>query len=256
MTTIVAVGNSHMDAFRGALAIAPRSPNDPDFVSVSLCDPRCLPLWKHGDGEIEFSPGFIAAVRDTVAAHKGAPLVCFWSSKLYVMNTMVQPDRPFDFVMPDAPDYPADPDRELVPYDIVARYVRRNTRPSACMLRLIRRFHDGPLYVVSPPPPMRDLDRIMACLSTIMSESLRRRAERRGIPPIGVRMKFWRLTMRAVRDDAWATGGVFLDPPGASMDADGFLSLGLESDAAHGNAQYGAMLLDQIRARLSADGLI
>jgi hypothetical protein len=75
------------------------------------------------------------------------------------------------------------------------------------------------------------------------------------------RLKLWQLETRSMA--AWAASEKieFVLPPSQAFDADGFLDRRFYSDdATHANAQYGALVIDQVSAilkestKVSADG--
>ncbi len=58
----------------------------------------------------------------------------------------------------------------------------------------------------------------------------------------------WRLHSQIMRTHVEKAGGTFVPHPREAVDEEGFLPVELCRDATHGNARYGALLLQQMQA--------
>jgi hypothetical protein len=73
------------------------------------------------------------------------------------------------------------------------------------------------------------------------------------IAPISVRVGAWELMQEVLRQRAEEAGGTFVPVPREAVDADGALRAEFcEEDVIHGNADYGALMLETVRRALIA----
>ena len=73
-----------------------------------------------------------------------------------------------------------------------------------------------------------------------------------GVPPLLVQYKLWLLWNDIAAELAEADGVRILRPPAQAADAQGLLRPEFTHDVVHGNARYGALVLDQVHALLQA----
>jgi hypothetical protein len=175
----------------------------------------------------------------------GAPLFCFVGGIRYLSLGALGHPRPFDFVLPSAPELPLDPNAELVPSSALRARMAKDDKRHLDMLDRIGEIADGPIYQFEtpPPPPQEWLERKRA-RRTANGDS--------DLPPPYVRLKLWRLYSDILRDAAERAGAHFVARPDAAVDETGFLRDGLSRNATHANAQYGALVLRQLRSLASA----
>jgi len=149
-------------------------------------------------------------------------------------------EPPFDFVLPEAPDVPLDAQAEVIPSDAMREVIQQQFKSRLKMLRRLTAVAPGRVVQFAPPPPVSD-----AWLAPLLEKTSVKATE---LPNRWVRWKLWRLTTDIFRQHALSLGARFVDTPPAALDRDGFMRDELVRNATHGNAAFGALLLDQIRA--------
>jgi hypothetical protein len=154
-------------------------------------------------------------------------------------------EKPFDFVLAEAPHLPLEPGTEVIPYDAVYEVVRRMFKKRLTLLPRIARSAPGRLVQFAPPPPACDghLERVLA------------KRHAKGETPAGatlpnriVRWKLWRLAVAVLKHHAEACGARFVDCPPEALDADGFMREELVRNLSHGNVAFGRLLLQQAQS--------
>jgi hypothetical protein len=157
------------------------------------------------------------------------------------LGLVVHPRR-FDFVLPSAPDLPFDEQAELVPFDGVRAALAVLAQPYLDLLRLLRSSHRGPLFHLQPPPVLADEARIRPTVPWMFFEG------RREVSPRHLRYKLWRAHSELLAAFCDEQDITFLNHPPRAVDDDGFLRRQHHLNAMHVNAEYGALLLEQMRA--------
>lgn len=92
-----------------------------------------------------------------------------------------------------------------------------------------------------PPPPKKDSDHI---LRRHESDFVKRGLSEKGVSPASLRMNVWKIQVEVLGLLAREIGITLLDPPAATVDAEGFLAPAFyANDATHANSDYAALAL-------------
>jgi len=151
--------------------------------------------------------------------------------------------RPFDFVLPEAPELPMDPAAEIIPAGLLRAELKRRITPHLDMLAALRAAVSGRLVHLESPPPVPAAAFIESkpdTFSQVLAE--------RGVAPAGFRYKMWRLHSALYAQACAALGVEFLSAPRQMQDAQGMLVAPAWRDATHANAFYGRHVLAQLGA--------
>ena len=249
LPTLVLTGSSHVVSIRNAQAVRRAQARATfDLVDLQLF-PRFDPLLKAVDGKVVLHEGIEPALGEIVAAKAPRAIVgSFWGNQHFFMATANFPRR-LDFVLPDAPDLPLDPEAEIVPHDALYAYLRSHFGLQDALVAALRRLTDVPLYAVPAPPPILDF---AAIASGSSSKALDAMVAEHGAAPAQLRYKFWRLAQAIQQETAAANGLDLLPLPPQTTDAAGFRRPEFHStDWSHANTAYGELVLQQFDALLA-----
>lgn len=208
--------------------------------------------------------------RDTIKLAEAVRLVRELPSEAFVFLSMLgtyhnilgllRSGASFDFFL-DADDQTV-PDVEVrIPHRAMASAFQQHL-VTPLPIRKLRDAAKSDVFLLSSPPPKQS-NQFM--LERFMSQK-KKSYQGRSVAEIGLerpesRLKLWQLETRSMA--AWAASEniEFVLPPSQAFDADGFLDRRFYSDdATHANAQYGALVIDQVSAilkestKVSADG--
>ena len=221
----VCIGHSHVNAL--ALARAP------DLDAINLRD-----IEGHW---LEGQDGW--RLREDLAQRvfQGGGVFMLMGGGAPVMLGLLEYSRQFDFVLPSAPQLPLDETREIVPVDAVrARLLEESARHIATIPGIVRAA-SAPVIQLHPPPPLADEAVIRPLLP--MDGEIRVVVACRWL-----RYKLWRLHCEVMEAACEPHGVLSRPPPRAALDGEGFLHPDLHADGVHGNAAYGRLVLDDLRA--------
>lgn len=157
----------------------------------------------------------------------------------HAVLAMLKHDRRFDVVLPEAPDLPCEQGAELVPAGLLRAEIARRAAPHLAALAAYRAAVSGRMIHVESPPPIPSAAHIAAHPGVFRDE-----IAARGIAPLWLRYKAWRLQSDVYRAACAQAGIEFMAAPGSMQDRDGMmLEDGWNPDPTHGNARYGAAVL-------------
>jgi hypothetical protein len=166
----------------------------------------------------------------------------------HAVLAMLNHERRFDLLLPEAPDLPCDPGAELVPAGLLRAEIARRAAPHLAALAAYRAAGDGRMIHLQSPPPIPSAAHIAAHPGIFRDE-----IAARGVAPAWLRYKVWRLQSDVYRAACADAGIEFLAAPASMQDADGMMrAKGWNPDPTHGNAQYGAAVLAELGRRLAA----
>ena len=244
-TRLLGVGHSHLSAL--AEALAGRTPRrDLQVRLIPMIDPCFEPNLEHVEAGPVLNRALQARLRAEEAAEDaGVPFVfdCVSGNEHHFLG-LVNHDRPFDFVLQDAPDMPLVPGAEVIPAGLMRERMHHATELARFTLAGLRAATALPIWHVQSPPPIPDPAHI-ARHPSVFGDAV----ARHGVAPATLRLKLWRLQSEVYRTACAEVGIGFLPAPPAALDRDGFLSpAGWCSDPTHANAWYGALVLDQVEA--------
>jgi hypothetical protein len=239
---VLVIGHSHMVCFLNA-AQAAGVPFQAVTLKAVSDESHLFGLNRSRLIEDRAKPDFSDETKALIAA-SSEPVYSFISGIMYVqlgLRRLDDPSEPaFDFVLPEAPGMPLDPEADLVPSDAMREVVRLEFKMRLKMLGRLAALAPGRIVQFAPPPPVSD-----RWLEPLLEKS---RIKLTTLPSRWVRWKLWRLTVDLFRQQASSVGGRFVDCPPDALDHDGFLRDDLVRNATHGNTAFGALLLDQVRA--------
>jgi len=153
-------------------------------------------------------------------------------------------------VIPERTDLPIVSGAEIIPYDLVRQFFRREEVNILKPLFLAKELAVSLSYML-PPPPVSDAEMIFGHLPDDWVED----ARRLGVPDPIFRYKTW-LAYASVVGDICAERDIpVLSPPSLTLDRDGFLKQEFSEDTLHGNGTYGEAVLEQIASFINADAV-
>lgn len=163
--------------------------------------------------------------------------------------SLVQHPIPFDICMPNATDTSIMATQSIIPYvqmwDVFERglIAKDGTR-----LRQLREAANCTVVHLSPPPPKEDAAHI---LKRHESDFAKAGILIKGVSNAALRLKMWQLQIDVLKKLTKEWDIQLLPPPAQALDAQGFLATDYYADdATHGNAAYGALLIEQVKQYL------
>jgi hypothetical protein len=221
---ILIVGHSHMGALRRANA----ADNTFDFISLM---------------KAEGLPNFLKTPLDTTPYT--AVVTTIRGSKHNVIG-LVNHQKPFDFILPSDPDLPLRQGVEILPFAVVEAMFTHECIGTLAILKKLRKKIPGPLFTLDPPPPIPDASYIEQNASNFAEK-----VQQQGVAPAAFRYKLWKLQSQILQKFCQELGVIHLPVPAEALDAQGFLAQAYwHLDPTHGNPQYGALVLQQLRQLL------
>jgi hypothetical protein len=201
MPTVVAIGNSHIDAIRNAAEQL-----DVTALPFRL---RCLrlmpaytPYWLQEDGGMSLNPEFSKDAEALLHSERPDLVLCFASSNGHFNLGLFTGPKPFDFIHPEKPDLPLLPHAQIVPYDLMREKSVADSPWWSQIIDLARRCCDAPIYSVCPRPPLNRLDDFWRNVQPELLAALKKH----GAAPAVFRYKVWRLYADAERQRASECG--------------------------------------------------
>jgi hypothetical protein len=164
-----------------------------------------------------------------------------------VFSTIKHPDA-FDFLMPEEEGVPVAEGATVIPYrtlfNLFADGIRGGDGKS---IEALRKATVARMVHLIAPPPKGDNSFIEKYHDTrFAGENI----ASLGVSQPELRMKFWRLQNRAIRELCAKLGIEVLGPPDDACTADGALAPACYAkDATHANAAYGELVLQQLEQR-------
>ena len=155
---------------------------------------------------------------------------------------MVEHGRPFDMILPTAPDLPLDETREIVPAEAVWDKLVEMTAPYLGAIPRLCRVATGPVIHLEPPPPIADNAVIAPLVPWFYYPG-----QPQIVAPKWVRYKVWLMHCQVIAATCAKLGVPVARAPEEAKDAEGFLHPAFDEDGAHANAAYGALVLECLR---------
>lgn len=158
--------------------------------------------------------------------------------------------NPFDFVIPEHADLTMLPNAEVVPYAAIRKQLETRMLPHIDLMLLLSQITEKRILHLSPPPPIESEAHIRANPSKFAE-----RIQELGVAPPILRWKFWRASIAILETVCQKKGIEFLPVPRAAVTSTGFLAPEFwHEDPVHGNARFGALVLDYVDQHLSEPG--
>ncbi len=152
--------------------------------------------------------------------------------------------EPFDFYLPEKINLPIIPNARLLPVSLVAKALECRMMPVFNITSTLLEFFKTNIYQIESVPPIPSEEHIKK-YPGVFKEKI----NQLGVSPAGFRYKLWRLHSKIMRENCQKMGITFIEVPKESQDDDGLLSEKYWNvDPTHGNALYGDLVLNQIRA--------
>jgi hypothetical protein len=174
----------------------------------------------------------------------GGPVFSALGGFAHALLGLVQHPEPFDFILPDAPDMPLIDGAYLVPYAVARDVVAEHLASYHRYMELVRQATDEAMYHLAAPPVLRDDETVLADVPWGRPNF----PKSGNVSPASLRWKLWHLANGLTRQFSEANDIRFIECPRSAMDEEGYLRPEYYSEAFHGNANYGALVIDQIKA--------
>jgi hypothetical protein len=232
----VCIGHSHVGALAKA---AGESMPGGSMDVINFWDVE--DLWAHHDGP--------RPLREDLAERvvKGQVVISAIGGSAHFVLGMVEHEQPFDFVLSTDPDLPLDQTRELLPLDAVRQTLSDLAAPLLRGVSVLAGLVNGPVFQVAPPPPRADV----VHARTVFNFAPEHFIGKTDLPtPKWQRYKMWRLHCEVIEDYCNEHGVKFMGAPAGAIDDDGFIRPILDADGMHGTAEYGRLVLEDIRRAL------
>ncbi|MCF3945670.1 hypothetical protein L2A60_03090 [Acidiphilium iwatense] len=244
-TTIYITGGSHLEAIgRGTPLVG----SEISVKAFSFFDPNFQPGVVYSDGHFVYNQKLVDALANEVARRPPDCIVAaIGNSNDFEIGAIKMP-APFDFVDPDDDGDGSELAGQLVPHDILVKHFAHIQRLAMEFIGWVRPFYGGPVIVPSVPPPIASQERLAAFIPPSWREDM----EKNGLNSPAFRRKLWKTNTKAMEQEATKAGAIYLPPPLACFDTDGSLSERFVSDAFHGNADYGRLIVEQVLDRFKS----
>lgn len=242
MTRAVVIGQSHCNAIAEALAGDPG--NDPGITVYRIGDPDFGP-----DGEpFTFGTG----IPMVAALPPGTPVFLSMLGGYHNILALLESGQRFDFLL-DREDMAEPLPTARVPNRAIASAFEEAFGETT-KIHKMKSVSNAPIHILSTPPPKQSNEFIMSRLLAQKKKVYRGRSFLEfGVERPEIRLKLWRL--EAMLLASWAERGRlhFIPAPAGAFNRNGFLSERFYDDATHANAQYGALVVEQIKAILAGE---
>jgi hypothetical protein len=225
----VCIGHSHV--------VALAQSGDTELESINFWDTG--DPWRYDGGATHLRHDLAERVL------RGRRVLSLIGGSAHTVLGMVEHPRPFDLIVPSAPDLPLDETRELIPADAVRAKLSEMSEPYLAMLPAVARLCATPLVHIGPPPPVAAEDRIAPHVPWILFPG-----QPHAIAPKWVRYKLWRVHCEVIAAICTRLDIQYVPAPERSKDEEGFLHPDYDRDGAHANASYGALVLEELRGAI------
>lgn len=187
---------------------------------------------------ISMAPGFQKMLAG-IDGHGGHTLFTFIHGEEHIQLALREQPQPLDFWLPERPDLAPLPGRQIVPLLVIERQVAAQIAKAQAILQAIRAMQPAmPVCNVVCPPTIPG-DRWDPGPGVVDPEAV-------AMGPLSVRLKYYLVYARQIREAARACGIESLPPPAEALGPQGYLAGGFAGDSVHGNKRYGALVLRQM----------
>lgn len=231
MRKLFILGHSHMAALMAAHATA-------RGVGTEFCA-IILPSFQPDLHDGVLNPNIVARIE---AAPTGVYVALIGGNEHCIL-CLINDQRRFDFVLPEAPDLYVDPAAELIPAGLLRAELQRRLAGHFALMAAYRAAAPGRMVQIESPPPIPSADFIEA-----HPDGFTPLIEARGVAPALFRYKMWRLHSALYREACVEMGIEFLPAPREMQDHQGMLAEAGWGNATHANEVYGKHVLAQLAA--------
>lgn len=191
--------------------------------------------WLRDDAGIRLRPDLAERIA------RGSLVLSLIGGSAHTVLGMVEHERPFDFVLPSAPDLPVDESRELTPAEAVRATLTELAMKYLETVPGVLHAATGPVIHIEPPPPLADAERIAPRVPWKLFPG-----RPQVVAPKWLRYKLWRMHSEVIAAACGGFGVRYMTTPDRAKDSEGFLDPVYDHDGVHANAAYGALLLDEL----------
>jgi hypothetical protein len=192
-------------------------------------------------GNPSITPTLLTALHHAGAAPQHDILVSGVQGNHYNAIGLLTDGSPFDVHIPGWSRPPAD-DVPLLPYRAAVEIMSEELREFDKFCERLKGLKYRRFVHLASPPPNPDQAFVRSKLPPLPT------GEEPEISSADLRLKLWTIQTRLMEQIVSKYGGVLLQPPRDTRDADGFLAPQYWKDSVHANAAYHALQLEQIRA--------
>lgn len=247
---VVMLGHSHLTAVKECLVDVVGSDDTLPAASFFIHD-----VWpKHVQyadsapgGGVAFNSEMLALIEETVPAGMKRHFVTAFGGNGYVVLALAKGERNFDFVHPDYPDLPFDPDAEILPYEYFLEALKPMMMPYVWQMIAFRQALGERYICLETPPVYGDDEYVRTHLGNYVPDP-------ENVVPAAMRYKLWRAHSHLLKFFCDANDIEFLPAPATTIDENGYLKReAYGTDATHGNAWYGGQVIRQVERRLGVN---
>jgi len=252
MASLLLVGFSHVAALIDAYQQRVAQQRDDGFRMAALpFDPH----GRHKPTEAQAADSLVnpVVVREDmeklIASEKPDLIVAsLWGNQHFFLCASNSP-RPYDFVLPDEPERELAEGVEIIPFDLLYRFMEWTCARVTWAPPFFRTFTMVPIVTVSAPPPVEHVLEIPGGSS---NAELDAKVMKFGLAPPALRYKYWRVCEQIFRGKCDEQNVPFLPAPPDTVNARGFRYREYNgSDWIHANQGYGEAVLRQISKLLN-----
>jgi hypothetical protein len=241
-TSVLIAGHSHLAALRHVYRALSRAQGDktlPFTVEFLFLRDRKRDDLKKKQGPTALP---LDAIRDAVTRSAAKYVVSCVGGNAHTSLGLINHPQPFDFVLPEEPDLPLIPGAEILPSEAVRAALRSKMQKPDAALAELRAATSRPMIHLESPPPIPSEEHIRKYPSVFEA-----RIAARGVTPITLRYKLWRLHSSIVRESCKQLGVSFMTVPPSAQNSDGTLvEQAWNDDPTHGNRWYGIRVMHRL----------
>jgi hypothetical protein len=238
----VAFGHSHLGGLSDALELL-------EATKSSFAQSATIQLWGNYDphytvvdGKEVYHPELLRDIFNLIEIQKPDIIAALLFGSEYFALCFPTTHRKFDFLIPGSGQPPSEAGAEIIPYDLVFEMAYQTFRPHFGLMQHIQAVTKIPVAYLLPPPPTSQT----AVIQKNLSESLRELTELYYMPSASLIYKSWCIYAAATRELCSEFGIAVVPPPREALDEQGLLRIEYVKDCLHGNAEYGAIVIEQL----------
>jgi hypothetical protein len=207
-------------------------------------------LGADGKREVRGAEGFVKLLGGLQPIQQGRTLVSVLHGSSHSALSLVRHPQPFDFFLSGHEHLPFIANAQPLPEAVVRRQLEPylvSTIASLAIARLL--LPSIRLVHMFAPPPITSEEQIRR-----VPEGFRAHMDAYGITPLSLRLKYYLLANRIVREGVAGLGVAidFLDAPPEALDEQGGLLERYASGATHANEQYGELMAQQLHRLINS----
>lgn len=206
------------------------------------------PLATHSEQDgrrvVSAHDGFVAALRPLLDRQEGGTMLSFLDGNGHAAISLLQHPAPFDFVLPGHEDLGMQAGFQPLSHELIRKHILPYQMTTIATLSIMRMLlPDMRIVHVLPPPPSSEQQ--IRSKPELFADKMAG-----GVTPLSIRIKYYLLANRLLREAMQGYGVELLEAPPESVAADGSLRDELSAGATHGNLAYGELIAAQLRALL------